>query len=171
MDSTLPATGLSPNLKGKNPQSEIYTHWLEEVHKETKKQLEKTRERINRYFDKKRQQDPGFREGDLVMLNAKDLTTKRPSKKLDDKAYGPFRINKLVGSQAARLDLPSSIKIHPVFHFALLEPYRSSDIEGRPIPRPLPVEIDNHEEWIVEDIVGSEWRINNGKKQVFYLTK
>jgi hypothetical protein len=33
------------------------------------------------------------------------------------------------------------------------------------------VEIDNYEEWIVEDILGSEWRIKNGKKQVFYLTK
>ncbi len=33
------------------------------------------------------------------------------------------------------------------------------------------MEVENHEEWVVETILGSEWRIKNGTKQVFYLTK
>jgi hypothetical protein len=61
--------------------------------------------------------------GDLVMqVSKKNLTSWRPSKKLDDKLDGPLEVTKVVGKQAYSLRLPkSSGKVHPTFHVSLLE--------------------------------------------------
>src|ERR1700742_2390017 len=59
-----PRTNWPVEAEERNPQSKIYAHWLEAVHKETKAQLERTRERMDRYFNKRRQEDPGFKVGD-----------------------------------------------------------------------------------------------------------
>lgn len=79
-----------------------------------------------------------FDRGDLVMLSAKNLKQKRPSKKLSDKLIGPFRIQKCIETQAYRLWLPPTYRIHPVFHMSLLEPYKrrpgDPDIPEYPIP-------------------------------------
>ena len=102
------------------------------------KRLEQTRDRMAKYFDAKRQEPPGFKKGDKVMLDGRNLRTKRPSKKLDHKLYGPFKIIELIGNRAARLQLPPSMKCHNVFHFALLEPYRENQIQGRCLANPDP---------------------------------
>lgn len=36
---------------------------------------------------------------------------------------GPFRIIKRVGKVAYKLELPSRLKVHPVFHVSMLKPY------------------------------------------------
>ena len=51
--------------------------------------------------------------GDKVYLSLRTYRTNRPSQKLDDQQAGPFLIIKKVGN-SFKLDLPSSIKIHPV---------------------------------------------------------
>ena len=60
------------------------------------------------------------------MLNAKNIRTKRPSKKLAPKLYGPFKILEQRGELAYKLEISDQWKIHPVFHVSLLEPYRTS---------------------------------------------
>ena len=50
------------------------------------------------------------------------------------------------------------MKIHPVFHISLLEPYKPSTIPGRTREPPPPIVIDNEEEWEVEEILDSELR-------------
>lgn len=76
--------------------------------------------------------DPSiFSVGCQVMLNHRSIHTTRPSKKLNDKLLGPFTVTKLVGPNARRLPLPTSMnRLHPVFH-TLLEPYRPSTLSGR----------------------------------------
>ena len=49
------------------------------------------------------------------------------------------------------------MKIHPVFHISLLEPYKSSLIPGRIIPPPPPVEVMTDTEWEVESILDSKY--------------
>lgn len=64
-----------------------------------------------------------FAEGDSVLLRSKNITTSRPSKKMDARYLGPFTVTKKIGKLAYRLDLPPSMAhIHPVFNIALLEP-------------------------------------------------
>ena len=52
------------------------------------------------------------------------------------------------------------MKIHPVFHVSLLEPYKDSTILGR-LQAPPPIEVDGTEEFEVSEILDS--RINCGK--------
>ena len=91
-----------------------------------------------KYYDKNHTQKR-FNLGEQVMLRTTNLKTERPSKKLDVRLLGPFKVVKIVGLQAYRLSLPTSYKMHPVFHVSLLEPYHQNKLEGRTIPPPPPV--------------------------------
>ena len=62
--------------------------------------------RMTKWYDSKKQEGPAFEEGDLVMLDSQHIRTKRPSKKLDHKKMGPFRIEKAIRNRAFRLELP-----------------------------------------------------------------
>jgi hypothetical protein len=57
-----------------------------------------------------------FEVGDKVWLSAKHIQTARPSKKLDYKRLGPFKVTKVINRNAYRLELPYSMKVHNVFH-------------------------------------------------------
>ena len=59
-----------------------------------------------------------------VWLNAKNIRTSRPSRKLDNKRLGPFTVDTAIGTHAYRLLLPDTMKVHPVFHVSLLDPAR-----------------------------------------------
>ena len=59
---------------------------------------------------------------------------------------------------AYRLELPSSMKVHPVFHVSLLEPYKESNIPRRAQQPPPCVEIENHAEYEVEKVLDSRRR-------------
>jgi hypothetical protein len=45
------------------------------------------------------------------------------------------------------------MKVHPIFHVFLLEPYKESNILDRTQPLPPCIEIDNHEEYEVEEVL------------------
>jgi hypothetical protein len=66
-----------------------------------------------------RKATPSLNIGDLVFLNRKDYKTLRPSRKLDDKYLGPFKIVEKINPVTFRLKLPDSMKIHPVFHVSV----------------------------------------------------
>jgi Chromo (CHRromatin Organisation MOdifier) domain len=157
----------------KNPAANTYAHWMEEVYQRCKGQLAKTRERMAKYVDPKRLPAPPFDIGDQVMLDSRNLKTKRSSKKLDHKMNGPYTITKLVGSHAVQLRLPKTLRCHNVFHVSLLEPYRASQIEGRQQALPPPVVVDGENEYEVEQILRSEKRkAKRGKKWwVEYLVR
>src|SRR5947208_14209936 len=63
------------------------------------------RERMRKFHDKKKEQQPDFQVGDKVLLNAKNVKTLRPSKKLDQRMRGPWKIIKRVGPRAFQLDM------------------------------------------------------------------
>ena len=66
--------------------------------------------------------EPTLKEGGKVYLVRKNIKTKRPSDKLDNRKLGPFRIDKVVRPVNYRLKLLKTMNIHPVFHISLLEP-------------------------------------------------
>ena len=87
------------------------------------------------------------------MLDSWHIRTKRPSKKLDYKKMGPFRIDKAIGNRAFRLELPPHMKVHPVYHIGLLERYRDSKEPTRIQTVPEVEEIDAKLNWEVREIV------------------
>jgi len=82
------------------------------------------------YYDKKRKPQK-FEPGNKVFLIARNIKTIRPSKKLDYKQYGPFKIISPMGRQAYKLELLLTFHgIHPVFHVSLLEKCHADTIPG-----------------------------------------
>lgn len=124
------------------------------------------------YANRKRQPAPAYKIGDSVWLDARNIRTKRQSKKLDWKNLGPYKISKVVSSHAYRLDLPDSMKLlHPVFHVSLLRPAPNDAdyLPGQTIPPPAPVVVDDEPEWFVDGI--EQLRYNRRKRQYEYLVK
>ena len=91
---------------------------------------------------------------DKVFLEGRNLRTQRPTKKFEDKWFGPFVIERKVGVSAYQLKLPQSMaNIHPVFNEALLKLAIDPvyDVQAKELPPP-PVVVDKHEEYEVEEI-------------------
>ena len=59
------------------------------------------------------------------------------------------------------------MNIYPVFHCSLLENFRDSELPGRTQPAPLPVIIDDEQEWEVEEILDCR----RHRKKLQYLIK
>jgi hypothetical protein len=68
---------------------------------------------------------PKYKVGQLVWLDARNLKTACPMKKEEEKVIGLFKVSKTY-SRACLLELPSEMKIFPVFHHSLLRPHLNS---------------------------------------------
>ena len=85
--------------------------------------------------NKKRSEGPDFKEREMVYLRRKNIKTKRPSLKLDQTKFGPYRITKRVHDTVYELQLPNNMRIHNRFHKSLLEKAPQN-------AKPGPVELD-----------------------------
>jgi hypothetical protein len=110
---------------------------------------------------------PDIKVGDLVMIDARNMKIKRPSKKLDHKKIGAVKILKKIGTRAFRVELPTTIEDHNVFHVSLLKSYRKSKVPGRHQPPPPPEEVEGEGYWEVESVANG--RYNKQRKRVEYL--
>src|SRR5713226_1009775 len=122
-----PQTEWIKEREARNPGATAYAHWMKEIHEMAKSALERTREMMGRYYNRKANKQPDFKVRDKVMLNAKNIRSKRPWRKLARKMYGPFEIIEARGTRAYKLKLSDRWKIHTVFHVSLREPYRVSN--------------------------------------------
>ncbi|KAI0999837.1 hypothetical protein K3495_g8361 [Podosphaera aphanis] len=118
--------------------------------------------------NKNRTASRNYKVGDLVGLNYHNIKTLRPSKKLDFKRGGPYKITQSVGKYAFKLDLPKSARIHPVFHVSLLSPTVSDPLPGQIVGLQPVLEAGDEEEFEFEKVtIGSHWR----DKELHYIVK
>ena len=129
---------------------------MQTVQNNARKTLEQTREAMKKYYDQRATPQPDIDIGDLVMLNAKNIRTRRPTKKLSPRLYGRFKVFKKRENRAFKLDISPREKIHPIFHVSLLEPYKVSDRPNREQPPQEPEDIEGEMEWEVQKIVKSK---------------
>ena len=94
-----------------------------------------------------------WKVGDKVWLKATNLRIPYPSRKLAPKRHGPFEIAQVLSPLVYCLRLPSTWKIHNVFHTTLLSPYHQTEAHGPSFSRPPPDIIDSEEEYKVDHIV------------------
>ena len=103
--------------------------------------LQRAQARQKRNADRHRDDAPVFKVGDVVRLNRKNLSTIRPTAKLDDRFIGPMEIVEQINPVAFRLKLMEGMTIHDVFHVALLEHWSSNTFPSREPDRPPPVDV------------------------------
>ena len=127
--------------------------------------MAKAQEMMARAYDQSKRAPIEYHPGDQVYLKGTNIHSDRPVKKLDDRQYGPFKVDKLVGLASYRLHLPKTWKtIHPVFHESLLSPYTPPSFHSqRPPPPPPPEVTDGTTKYEIDYIVDS--RIYRGKLQ------
>lgn len=144
---------------------------LKEVHELARRNIQHAIEQHALYANKKRSAAPAFAEGDRVWLLRRNVKTARPSDKLDAKRLGPFRILAPVGQSAFRLQLPDSMKIHPVFHVSLLEKYHPNTLPGRDTPQPPDPVIrdDGRVAYVVESILDSDLKGRGRSRNLEYF--
>jgi len=89
---------------------------MQDMHLQAKQTVENTRKLRKKYYDRQATEQPHIEVSDWVMLNAKNIRTKRPSKKLRPKLDGPFKVLERKESSAYKLEISGRWKIDPVFH-------------------------------------------------------
>ena len=88
-----------------------------------------------------------------VWLEGRNLKILYATKKLAPKQEGPFTIKEVLTPLSYRLDLLKQWKIHPVFHAALLTPYRETEMHGPNFLNLPPDLIEGEKEYEVEAII------------------
>ncbi|SGY12583.1 BQ5605_C011g06548 [Microbotryum silenes-dioicae] len=139
---------------------------------DTRDQLAISKVRQAAQSNKKRQDEPSWAVGDLVLLDSSDCrkrlhTRKRRAAKLIDRFDGPYRIVKAQPEISSyTLQLNGDNATVPFFHMGKLKTYRKNDTALFPNREPArlgPVDVGGKPEYIIEDIVDE--RIRAGKQQ------
>ena len=100
---------------------------------------------------------PDFKVSNKVFIKTQFFWTTRPSKKLSEKYFGPYKIISQPSTLLFTLCLPESMcSVHLVFHVSMLEPTTSNTFSGRIQPVPAPVIIDREPEYEISWIVDSK---------------
>jgi len=79
----------------------------------------------------------------------------RRTEKLTERFVGPYKVKKIILSNAVELELPNTIKIHPVVNVSRIYRY-VGQVEEQKREQPAPVIIDGEEEWEVERILNKQ---------------
>jgi len=105
--------------KGKVEKATEFVEKMKKVHEEAGAALKKVQEDMKRQADKGRKETEDWKKGDRVLLSTKDLVFKeKPVRKLVDQYVGPYTIEEVVSTNAVKLRLPTSMRIHPVVNIS-----------------------------------------------------
>jgi hypothetical protein len=137
----LPIDGAVEALRDSpNPEAAERVRLLHVALEQAKKEILKAQERQRKYADQHRR-EVTFKAGDRVLLSTEHLrlvgtADQRRTPKLAEKFLGPFRVRRMHGTNACELELPPTLRIHPVINVDRLKAYREGT--ERHSHRPLP---------------------------------
>jgi len=110
---------------------------------------------MKKYANRRQREEEEYRIGDLVLLSTKDLKwqmKERRSEKLTKCFVDPYKVKGIVSSNMIELELPKSIKIHPVVNVSRVQLYKPQ-VEGQKKIPPKLVIIKGEEKFEVEKIL------------------
>jgi len=128
-----PRMGFEGRKKGKYKGAEKFIEKMKEIQEKVKVVLGKVQKEMKKYVDRKRAEADDYKVGDLVMLSTKDLKYQivgRRTEKLTERFMDPYRIKKIILSNAVELELPNTIKIHLVVNISRIYRY-IGQVEGQ----------------------------------------
>ncbi|QRW24326.1 Retrotransposable element Tf2 protein [Rhizoctonia solani] len=115
------------------PNADEHAEFLEKGYDEVKAALSMSQERMKHFYDQRHREEEEIQVGNKVWLSHQNISTDRPSIKLSHKKLGPYLVIEKIGSHAYKLQLPHTMRIHPVFHINLLTKFHP-DPHGRDPP-------------------------------------
>jgi len=118
--------GFEGRKKGKYAGAEKFIKKMKEIQEEAKAALEKAQADMKKYADRKRLDMKEYKVGDLVMLSTKDLKYQmvgRRTEKLTERFVGPYKVKKVISTNAVELELPGTVKIYPVVNVSRIRRY------------------------------------------------
>jgi len=124
--------GFEGRRKGKYEAAGKFVEKMRIIQEETKAALEKAQKEMKKFADRKRGKGEEYRVGNLVLLSTKNLKWQmkgRRSEKLMERFVGPYRVKGIVSSNIIELELPRTIKIHPVVNISRVQLYKPQ-VEG-----------------------------------------
>jgi len=153
-----PRMGFEPHQRASKLETvNEFTQRMKSTLEEARSALVKAKDDMARFYNQRRTPTPVYKPGDKVYLDASDIQTTRPSRKLSHLKLGPYTVERQVNSNAYKLRLPHSMRrLHPVFNVVKLSPAPEDPFPTRKSNPPPPPEIvDGEEEWEVEEILDS----------------
>jgi len=120
--------GFELRKKGKFKEVNKFMERMQEIQGEAKAALRKAQEDMKRYADRHRREMEEYKVGDLVLLSTKDLRYQmvgRRTEKLTERFVGPYKVKSIVSINTIELELPSTVKIHPVVNVSRVQRYTS----------------------------------------------
>jgi len=112
-----PRMGFEMRKKRKHKGAEKFAERMKNMQEEAKAVLQKAQEEMKWYADRERGEVEEYRVDDLVLLSTKDLKyqmVRRCTDKFTECFVGPYKVKAIISSNAIELDLPSTVRIHPV---------------------------------------------------------
>jgi hypothetical protein len=169
-----PRTPLTPmvDIKTvKHPAVSGLVSDLQSISERVRSALQLAQQRQTSYANRCRRERE-FQVGDGVLLSTQNLNLKGPkdrtmaARKLLPRFVGPFKVVRRVGQVAYELELPSTWRVHPVFHVSLLVPWHVSFRQAT--PPPVMLLEDGSLEYEVEQILEADMDKGKAKR---YLVK
>jgi len=160
-----PKMGFEGRRKGKYEVVEKFVERMRKIQEKAKAALGKAQEKMKKFVNRKRRKKEEYRVGDLVLLSMKDLKWQmkgRRLEKLTEHFVGPYKVKGIVLSNTIEVELPKSIKIHPVVNISRVQLYKPQ-VEGQKKILPKLVIIEGEEELEVEKILNK--RTIRGKEK------
>ena len=157
--------GFEGRRKRKYKVVERFVERMKKIQEEAKAALGKAQEEMKKFVNRKWKEEEEYKVGDLVLLSMKDLKwqmKERRSEKLTEHFIGLYKAKGVVSSNAIELELPKSIKIHPIVNVSRVQLYKLQ-VEGQKKIPPKLVIIKGEEEFEVEKILNK--RMVRGKKK------
>jgi len=119
---------------------------MKKIQEEAGVALKKAQEEMKRQADRERKENKDWKKGNKVMLSTKDLVFKeRPARKLVERYVGPYEIEKVMSTNAVKLQLPSSMRIYLVVNMSQVVRYKEQ-VKRQKKEKGKPVEIEEIEE-------------------------
>ncbi len=157
----------------RNPKNELATEFsgrMKKVHQKAGAPLDKAWREMQKFADLRWKEAHVYKVGGEVLLSRTNIQNIEGIAKLKHCWLRPFKITQVL-ENAVKLDLPGTLRIHPVINVSQIKPYESSN-PGDHHEAPPPEKIEGELEWEVEAVVAA--RIDRRRwigDQVVYRVK
>jgi len=177
-DFTMPPTVQSGPRKVDEQAAAAFALEMTNLHQHLRQEMARTQLTQAESANRLRRVHPHYKVGDQVYVSTRNWITNRPTKKLDYRFAGPYRIIACIGEPGAsvtyKLDLPKTLGLRNrenAFHASLLQPATAygGPLHGQVEEPPPPVEVLRHgddeavKEYEVERILNSKMKTRPGR--------